>query len=409
MKSTTALLSLCLSILIANCSTASGKESNKTETARTKETTLSQFATRPAWQVLTQYCEDPQAIGTYDVEIIGLLWIAYLHQQTEDSKVATLKDKLSPDEIPIYIDVLGVLSLPEFRASQATGKTNPLPSKCSEEKWALMFDCAKSLVTAYSHYVTPIKKNGAFARRDNNLRGSLSSLVGEQAVTLFDEDYISGETKLQKLADSYINDFRLRRLVVIQNGLPDDQIIEAFNTTNWWQPTNDLKQSDIVELKKLWKTAVAQEKYAALARKQLKENLPEIDHLDRLECLASIAQDTLVWSKNLPTAREPSMVRNFHSVLSGFDFVSSPLRNGKEINATTSQLQFLIGQASNLIWAYRQLKASVVRKPNTQSLSGQNSTPGNEDKYLGRTRGRMVFLVGEENVQRLEREWAKER
>jgi hypothetical protein len=409
MKSTRGLLSLCLSLLIANCSTATGKESIKAETARSPETTLSQFAVTPAWQVITQYCEDPQAIGTYDIEAIGLLWIAYLHQQTEDSKDAKLKDKLTPEEVPIYVYVLGVLSLPEFKRSQAKGKTIPLPSKCSEEKWSLMFDCAKSLVTAYSHYVTPIKKNGAFAKRDNNLRGSLSTLVGEKAVTLFDDDYINGEAKLQKLADSYINDFRLKRLAAIQNGLPDDKIIEAFNTTNWWQPTNDLEQSDIAELKRLWKTAVAPEKSAALARKQLKENLPEIDHLDRLECLASIAQDTLVWSKNLPTAREPSMVRNFHSVSSGFDFVSSSGRNGKEINATTCQLQFLIGQASNLIWAYRQLKASVVRKPNSPSPSGQNSNPGKEDKYLGRTRGRMVFLVGEENVQRLEREWEKEK
>lgn len=377
-------------------------------------TALARIKGKPAWELITQYCEEPQALGTYDIEAIGLLWIAFLHQQTETSGNTKFEYQLTPDEVPLYVYILGVLNLPEYNAMQATERRTNIPSNYSLIKWQFLFDSAKSLVTAYSHYMTPIKRKGAFAKRDTTLRNGLSNLVGVQAVDSLDDDYVNGGKRLQKLADSYINEFRLRRLTTMKNGLPDNQILEAFNSTTWQLPSNDLKPADIAELKKLWQTYVSSNRITELAQQQLKENIPHLEHLDRLEYLAAVAQDAVIWSKSLPTYRGQGTAQNTGNFPFGGSYSLSDRLEYKLINTSNYQLQFLIERAEDLIRTYRTLKSAVTPDPNLQPKYGNvsqdlNSSSGNKAIFWERARARMVSLVGEENVRRLQMEWAKEK
>lgn len=355
---------------------------------------------KPPWreslQALMPYVSDPQIIGVYDIETIGLLWISTLHQNQSS-------EQLKSTEVPYHLNIYRVLLKAEENSDRASASQEEAAQKFNDEQ--KLKEKAVALVRCYSRYYTPIKQKGAFAERDNLTRLALSTLAGEEAVQAMDDDYITGTKKLVRLSIRKLLAFRMLELKDMSFAVSDEQIQKELAGS-----LKTASASDILAIKKLWKELLSKDAKLPDALKKFKTKFPNCENVDSFNIAINLKKEAEAWINNAPPMRSPGFGPFLGDGPAWLRYPSRFHQSMEDTQIRSEEFGFydIVEKITELINTYITMKLTYEDLTVPSKVAHQSSAPILKEfrtEFFQRAKRDMAHLVGEEAASNLETFW----
>lgn len=353
----------------------------------------------PLWLKIVAYVDSAKLIGDYDMEALGQLWIAELHQKV--MPIASEKNQkllnLQISDLPNYLNLSNVLP----QSGDYTPKADVLkPLTQTPQIKTEVSNMAIELIRCYSKYYAPIKKFGAFRKRDQQKRDAMEKLVGSKAVAALEEDYLNGGSRLKRLTAENLSDFIQLKLTDLQNHYTADAVECCLKGSAKDQNLSEPSKEDALNLSRLWNVMCERQDktgtwFAAVLRN------PDRQHKSKMFYLAiGVTRYRDLLRANLPyeqPAPYPPGIGDFpHLAIAKRS--NSPANIGEHLDK--SSLGTTCELTKELIFSYLELKERYRRK--SIEPEWKNSVFLDWTNHL---RLALITLVGEDAVKQLEDDW----